>query len=74
MLFLLHFFPPFNFPLALCILPRVIARARAAGHEAIQKKQRGLLIEPKELIAARLTPLAMTLMKSIDVDRFSSKR
>ena len=54
MLFLLHFFPPFNFPLALCILPRVIARARAAGHEAIQKKQRGLLIEPKEWIAARL--------------------
>jgi len=32
----------------------VIASARAAGREAIQKKQRGLVINPQAWIATRL--------------------
>jgi len=39
----------------LCVLSScVIASARAAGREAIQKKQRDLMIEPQEWIATRL--------------------
>jgi hypothetical protein len=41
--------------------------------EAIQKKQRGLVINPQAWIATRLTPLAMTRVMQFGLDDVLSK-